>query len=208
MFCNKKRKNVLYFGLDPSHFFSKDEVFHFPLIETIPLSYERVKPFLLTSYSHVLFTSRTAITYYFHYNGSKEKNFICIGLGTVAQLMKFGLSPAYIPETACSESVVTLLEKIAYAHVLYPHSARSRPLLPEYLTQHRGIPFVLYDTYSKNVRLPNLEMFHELIFTSPSTVEAFGKICDDLPDRKKCRAIGPITENALNKLFHSTNLIQ
>lgn len=202
MACSKK---ILYFGLDPSRYRTADEIIHCPLIETRPLPYEAVKPFFAIPHAHVLFTSRTAVAYYFKYAEAKDKSYLCIGEGTAARLADYGMAAACIAEEACGEGVVALLEKSAWGHILYPHSAKSRPLLPDYL-QGKGTPFALYDTFPRKIQLPELDQYDKYVFTSPSTVEAFSRLCRKLPAREKCEAIGPVTQNALNKLFMSTIL--
>ncbi|MCC5832019.1 MAG: uroporphyrinogen-III synthase [Chlamydiales bacterium] len=199
------RKKILYFGLDPSRYESNEEIIHFPLIETRPLPYERVKFYFTSPHSHLLFTSRTAVSYYFGYGGRGDKICLCVGKATAQRLAEFGVEAAHVAKEACGEGVIALLERLACEHILYPHSARARPLLPDYL-KAKGTPFALYDTFSKDVKLPNLEGFDRLVFTSPSTVEAFATLSAKLPERAQCEAIGPVTQNALNKLFDSTIL--
>lgn len=193
-------KKILYFGLDPSRYVTKDVIVHLPLIQTSPLPIEAVKPFFQIPHSHVLFTSRTAITYYAHYGALKEGEFICVGEATAALLKEYGYQASWVAEESCAEGVIKLLEKIESEHILYPHSAGARPLLPQYLVG-RGTSFPLYTTYPTEVVLPNLAEFDLFVFTSPSTVKAFAALSQALPPREKCQAIGPITQNALNKLF-------
>lgn len=198
-------KKILYFGLDPTRYPSMEEVIHFPLIETRPYSFERVKPYFEIPHSHLLFTSRIAVSYYFEYAQGGNKECICVGEATAQRLADFGVRASHIAKEACGEGVVALMESLSFDHILYPHSARCRPLLPEYL-KGRGTEFALYDTFAKDVELPDLNRFDRFVFTSPSTVEAFASLCTFFPAREKCEAIGPVTRNALNKLFESTIL--
>jgi len=200
-----KCKRILYFGLDPSRYVYEGELIHLPLIEIQPFPFEQVKAFFNVSHSHVLFTSRTAVTWFFHYTSKKDKCYIAIGKATAKRLNDFGITPTWIAAEPQGEGVIDLLEKIDYTHILYPHSAQARPLLPTYL-QKRGTPFPLYETVPTEVTLPDLTTFDRFVFTSPSTVKAFQKKCADLPPKEKCEAIGPITQNALNNLFNSTIL--
>ncbi len=196
---------TLYFGLDPSRYQSSDEVTHFPLISTRPFSYENVKAFFGVAHSHVLFTSRTAVTYYFDYTDVRDKVYLCVGEATAARLADFGVKATHTAEEACGEGVITLLKQLDCDHILYPHSAQARRLLPDYL-KGKGTAFALYDTFANTKTLPDLSQFDRFVFTSPSTVEVFRSLCAALPHRDKCEAIGPVTLNALNILFESANL--
>lgn len=81
-----------------------------------------------------------------------------------------------------------------------PHSKRARPNLTEFMKK-KGIPYfalAIYDTHFQCLQpIPPLEDFDEIVFTSPSTVEGFIRIFGMLPKDKKLRAIGPLTQQAL-----------
>jgi len=47
--------------------------------------------------------------------------------------------------------------------------------------------------------VPSLEEMEEIVFTSPSTVEAFLQIYGQIPKNIKITAIGPVTQNVLSK---------
>lgn len=196
------KKKTIYFGLDPTRYKSGGEIVHFPLIETQPFPFRLVKNFLSRPHGRVLFTSRTAVSYYFQYADVRDKTYLCVGKATAERLGDFGLEAAHIADEPCAEGVIELLEQLDYEDILYPHSAKARPLLPEYLKGKGGTAFALYDTYPLSTVLPDLSEFDQLVFTSPSTVEAFCALCKALPPREKCHAIGPVTQNALNKLYH------
>lgn len=195
-------KRILYFGLDPSRY--PEKVFHYPLIRTNPLPYDQVEPFFTLTHTHVLFTSRQAVTYFFNYTPMRDKIYLCIGEATAQRVEDFGVRASYIAEEAHGEGVIEMLKAIDYECILYPHSAKARPLLPNYLKE-RGISFILYETHSHAKTLPDLTLFDRIVFTSPSTVEVFAYLSKSLPPREKCQAIGPITQNALEKLFINTH---
>lgn len=188
--------SVLYLGLDPSRY--EQEVVHLPLIRTEPRPFDEVEPFFSVPHSHILFTSRTAVEHYCNYTNSCQPA-ICVGEATAEKVREKGHTVAAIAKLECGEGVVELLGTFAYDHILYPHSARARPLLREAI---RGTPFALYDTFFNTVPIPDLTPFSRIVFTSPSTVEAFARLCNSWPPREKCEAIGPITQNALNRRYH------
>lgn len=197
-----KGKRILYFGLDPTRYQRDpmDEVVHLPLIRTEPRPFEEVKNALSLSSTHVLFTSRMAVTYYFDYHGPRDKPFLCIGEGTAARLVEYGIEAEAVAELPQAEGVLALLKERGLKTVLYPHSAQARPLLPDYLGEHA---FPLYDVLPNTVTLPDLELFDRLVFTSPSTVEVFHALSTTFFPQEKCEAIGPITQNGLNKYLRS-----
>ncbi|MCH9627217.1 MAG: hypothetical protein S4CHLAM2_08520 [Chlamydiales bacterium] len=198
-------KPILYFGLDPSRYDSTQLITHLPLIRTQPFPYEQIASALAFPHTHVLFTSRQAVEYFFGYTEKRDKIYISVGKATAARLLDYGVQATWVAKEECGEGVMTLLEEIDCGPILYPRSAGARPLLPAYVAK-KGHAFPLYETVCNEVELPNLESFDRLVFTSPSTVAAFQKLCKSLPPRDQCEAIGPITQNALNKLFTSTML--
>ena len=110
-------------------------------------------------------------------------------------------------ETA--EGIVAELEKrdLSSANICLPRSALSRTVIPDYLHM-RGVSFtapILYDTAQRRPDpLPLLDEFDEIIFTSPSGVQAFVDIFGALPKDKQLTAMGPITEKALEKFLKFT----
>ncbi len=200
---------ILYLGLDPSRYQTEGEITHLPLIHIVP------KPFLevahlfekLKNYTHVLFTSRSAIPPYVEYafksgyllSHLQEKRYLVIGEATSQALLEYQLTPHAIATLPTAEGILPLLDSQQVASLFFPHSSLSRPLLKTELIS-REIPhlsFPLYDTQFHKPPLPPLELFEEIVFTSPSTVKAFYQCTQNLPPLSKCRAIGPITKKSL-----------
>lgn len=196
-----KKKNILYFGLDPTRYPKKGKLVHLPLIRTEPFAWEKVMPYFSAFHTHVLFTSRMAVSYYFMCNRTIDKSFICVGPATAERLADYDVKADFVADNPCGEGVIDLLKQIKKGPILYPHSAQARALLPAYIKKIGGIAFPFYQTVPNQVVLPDLALFDILVFTSPTTVEAFSRITSVLPPKEKCEAIGPITQNALNKLF-------
>lgn len=202
----KNCKQILYLGLDPSRYLHEGQLVHCPLIKVVARPFEGAikKAFeQLECYSHILFTSRTAVSIFFEFVASekvKEKSFIVVGRATAEKLQEFHLHATYIAKEECGEGVVVLLETLSLdqAHLLFPHSSLARSLILEYLKkkkiQHTALP--LYDTLPIRTALPDLEQFDEIVFTSPSTVRAFLDL-QPLPPREKCVAFGPVTKKYL-----------
>ena len=193
---------ILYFGLDPSRFQICGHVTHLPLITICPLPLELVIHYLSIPHTHVLFTSRVSVEYCLGNSLFLDSEFICIGKATENRLNDFGKNACLVANEPSSEGVVELLKQLENIYILYPHSSISRDVITKYLRENRkGFSFPIYDTKPNLVQLPNLEEFDFLVFTSPSTVNAFEKICKNLPSKNKCISIGEVTQKALNKLF-------
>jgi len=198
---------ILYLGLDPSRYPYRGKLLHYPVIRTEKIvSAELHQAHLLwPQFTHVIFTSQTAVQYW-TFRGPQ----ITIAIGkTTAQTLNHPL----IAPTATQEGVIALLETLDLkdAYIFIPRSKQSRSQLTQYLIEKRIRFFALdlYDTFpQKPLPIPNLDEIDEIVFTSPSTVQAFLQIYECLPKNKKLTAIGPVTQKALeeNALISHTHL--
>jgi uroporphyrinogen-III synthase len=135
-----------------------------------------------------------------------EKAIIAIGEVTAAHLAAGGLAPTLVSREETQVGVVALLRdlNLVVAYVFLPRSSLSRPVLVRYFKERqlRCRACDLYDTVPQCLEpKPNLDQIDEIIFTSPSTVQAFLAIFGALPQKTKCVAIGPITENFLMQVY-------
>jgi len=192
--------SVLYLGLDPKGW---PHAIHYPVIRTERIVSE--VPQSWPQFTHVIFTSRSAVRHWWEVHPSFDKIAIAIGEGTAEELRARGVEPLVAPE-AVQEGVIALLEQIDLenAFIFFPCSKRARPNLTRYLAG-RGLRFLrldLYDTlFQRPDPVPSLEGIDEIVFTSPSTVEGFLRIFADFPRGKNLTAIGPITQKALDRVF-------
>lgn len=210
--CEDKKK-ILYLGHDPCRFFCEGELTHFPIIKTVPYPLEdsniqsAIKQF--SSFTHLIITSRQTVfclqRALKYYNISKnlwdKKRIFYIGHATYEVGKGENVSIAN-PSTA--EGVVQLLESSKLASncfLFYPHSSLARPLIREYL-EKKSLSFLslpLYTTVAnQDLQPPLLEFFDEIVFTSPSTVDAFILIYGQFP-LVKLTSIGSITAEYLNQ---------
>ncbi|MBA3957706.1 MAG: uroporphyrinogen-III synthase [Parachlamydiaceae bacterium] len=209
---------TLYLGLElPPHLKDNPKVIHCPIIQIIPRSitdpaiqktYEE-----LPSYTHLLFTSKTAVRLFFAHlqtpsiliSTLQNKCFVAVGHATAQCLQEHKLSHIVVAQDETAEGVIAVLKQmdLTRAHLFWPHSALSRPILNEFLN-NLGRPHhtpVFYDTITKHPdTLPDLQNIQEIVFTSSSTVSAFCEIFGTLPTDKKLIAIGPVTERHLHQL--------
>lgn len=191
-------------------------VIHYPVIRIVPRSAE--EPTIqatyrdLNSYTHWIFTSKNAVDVVARH--LKELNIpfcaqpgqkvIAIGRATGCALESKGISVHAIPEIETQEGVVALLdlEELEDAYLFLPRSSRSRPVLLRYF-MGRNLRFQAVDIYDTITQRPeievDMELVKEIIFTSPSTIEAFVELFGMLPQGKQWTAIGPVTQHILDK---------
>ena len=204
-------EKALYFGTNPSRYATKRTLFHCPLIAIHPRPPEdlEIKKGLrqFDSYTHLLFTSQNSVkllhSYLPHYGWQisdwRKKKTLAIGNTTAEALKACSIHADFLPDQASSEGILELFDQIDLrnAFLFWPHSALSRPLIERHLTQ-KNIRFcasIFYATLPiQHGCLPALEHFQELIFSSPSTIDAFLQLYGPLPKEKILTSIGPITE--------------
>lgn len=208
---------TLYLGLEISKRWQQEnqeaEIIHFPIIKTVVRSLDEpeiVRAFLqFEKYTHFILTSKVAVRLFFkallHFGiPSKKllhKEIIVVGKATAEAVTIHGAEVSYCATEESSEGIVELLKtlNLPRTHFLWPCSSLSRPIIPNFLKQS-GICFcqaALYTTLpNPSTELPDA---NELVFTSPSTVDAFLEAFKMIPWHKKITAIGPITEARLQK---------
>lgn len=203
---------ILYLGIDPKHFLEPCHLIHYPVIapQVRPIEDPQVQKAFATleSITHILFTSQQAVHFFFSHLTTMRKRigkqiFVAIGKATASALEERGYRAEWISLVETQEGMVELLEtkSLEGAYFLLPRSSRSRSILIDFFEKKRVcyMAFDLYDTLIKQSGpLPDLTEVDEIVFTSPSTVEGFLKIFGIFPQNKKLRAIGPITQAALD----------
>lgn len=197
----------LYLGLRPPQ---GEEVYHLPMIEIEPFGVPLEARDRLLSCTHLILTSRTTAEILKRDNDLTKLNWEVIAVGEKTAKAWGKNAHACYPETA--EGVVaylkTSLPKSAY--VFYPHSKLSRPVISNFLKASR-IKHIDHPLYtSKPIiynQLPDLSQYSEVVFTSPSTVDAFLKNFKYFPKSIPLKGIGPITENYLTVRLKGDSLL-
>lgn len=211
-------KRILHLGLEAASCqnVSGAVVAHIPFIKIAPRPIEDTgiqKAFaLFPIVSHLIFTSKTAVDLFFKYIARQDISIevICrkrvgaIGTKTAERIRKYGVNLSFVAEKETLEGMIETLEKenLQNAFLLWPRSSLSRTVLTDWLQQrhveHFAPPF--YDTLPHIPSpLPDLSQFDEILFTSPSTVDAFLSAYHRFPSDKVYHAIGPITEAHLHQ---------
>jgi uroporphyrinogen-III synthase len=217
-------KKILYLGLDSQRYVHSGELHHYPVIQIIPHTLENTQVSeaiqAFPSYTHCIFTSRSSVGIcidLLEQSGIEiaawqGKTIFAVGQSTADALRSAGVSVAGVAVKECAEGVVELLQQhpMEDAYLFYPHSAISRPVIENYLrnTGLRYCSLPLYDTKMQRPEpVPALDLFDELVFTSPSTVDAFLQIFGRIPQNKQITAIGPITRQRLESVQCTSSLL-
>lgn len=219
--CLDTRKNLksLYLGIDPpSSFFQDRRLVHNPIIQIFPRPFENeeiISAFKeLSLYTHLIFTSKNSVRLFFKALTFfqlplvyvRKKTLIAVGKATQATIEEQGFKVAATAKEESAEGVIKLLEQLTHSshYFFWPHSSRARPLIADFFKEH-SLKFkecALYDTlFSEQFHLPALSLFDEIIFTSPSTVDAFLNFVPKLPADKLLTPIGKVTESYLAKFI-------
>lgn len=209
------QRKILYLGLDPSRFPIEGEITHFPIIRIKPRDPEDSEVVSAFSkipfYSHLIFTSRTAVFLTCVYaerlgHSIKHCPSIVVGKATAASCYDNDLSVWKIAKQESAEGVINLLRSLQLEkpYIFFPHSSKSRPLIVNYLCEN-NIEYMSIDLYTPEINPLevsfNVADFHCIVFTSPSTVHAFKTRFHEFPTNAAYHAIGHVTEMAIKEMF-------
>lgn len=217
MLSKTEATHALYLGLNPPHSWDKGPLIHFPVIRIIPRSV--YSPEIQTAYqelsafSHLIFTSQTAVNLFFSYADIlkidrqliEQIPCIAVGSATAKAITKNRGNIALTAQQETAEGVVDVLKeiKIERRAFFWPHSAGSRPIIRDFFKTN-NIKYqecIFYETHPIDPlsgSLPDLTKVKELIFTSPSTVDAFLHLYGSFPNNIQLTTIGPVTQAYLN----------
>ncbi|WP_316358979.1 uroporphyrinogen-III synthase [Candidatus Neptunichlamydia sp. REUL1] len=203
---SRKKKRVLYLGTE-----GKKGMEHLPLIEIIPRDFQgfEIQTAMadFSEYTHVILTSKNGARIFcdcmeYYKVKLQGKKVFAVGKVTAKALEERGVKVDEVAVEETQEGVIHLLamEDLDDAYVLLPQSSRARSALSSSLmlrrVRHQKVS--IYDTKKKIPGVkPDLKSFDEIIFTSPSTVEAFSETFTAVPKGIKLTAIGAITRNIL-----------
>lgn len=220
------RRQILYLGLNPDSYKKErekeGEITHCPLIQIIPEDpgdpslRQALSQFSL--YTHVLITSQTTIKILvdylplFGYSLQEwgKKTTVVVGKSSARQLVECGLKQFVVAKEETAEGMVAQLEELDRSpdhFFFWPHSKLSRPVIRDFLLRHQlsYAECLLYDTKPLiPTPLPCLEKFDEIVFTSPSTVDAFVTIFGSFLPHHTLTPLGPVTAHYLELKTHLT----
>jgi uroporphyrinogen-III synthase len=198
---------IVYLGLDPSRYIREGNLLHHPLIATKKL----ITPGLSQAkehwpfYSHVIFTSQTAVRFWFEEVSPGTHQVLAVGSATASALRKLGIEPLVAREET-QEGIMALLEDLEIADILWPKSSLARSDLETYL-QQRKCSYFAFDLYTTEFLTPpkitDWSAVTEIVFTSPSTVRAFLQLYGEFPKQVRLTAIGPVTLGFLRSFVYN-----
>lgn len=199
------------------------KILHCPLIATAPRPYADGDLAAVASgidaYTHCLFTSKSAVRYFaellsYHDREASvlaDKHLLAVGDGTAAALRTYVGAEAAVATApqATAEGMCALIASLDLrdARLLWPHAAPARRTIADFL-EARGCSWtecILYDTATRTpAKLLPLRQgddggVDEVVFTSPSTVDAFVQLYGTLPVATVAlRCCGPVTTARLH----------
>lgn len=204
---------ILYLGIDLPNIYREKKAIHYPIIKISPRSPHL--PEISQAYAefdlftHVIFTSKNSVRLFFEYaplfkislEQIREKVVVAVGQATAEKIQNHGVPVAVIAKEETSEGVVSELISLSldeHSYLFWPHSGLSRPVISDFFIQN-GLKYcscVFYDSFPSKIEpLPELSEIQEIVFTSPSTIDAFLNIFGKIPKDKSIHCIGPITRN-------------
>ena len=161
----------------------------------------------LAEYQHVLFTSQTAVSFFWDAlrvasldaRALSGLTVTAIGPATAEALVSHGIAPDVIPDRFVAEGVVEALrDRVSGARMLYPAAEGGRDVLPEGLRAAGATVDVVHVYRSEPVAGTVAADRVDLVtFTSASTVTGYvDAVGADLSRRSPAATIGPITSEA------------
>lgn len=203
---------ILYLGIDlPEHYQDKRTI-HYPIIKILPKPFSDIciqyalKEF--SKYTHLLFTSKNAVRLFFQYaqkhgiplDEIRKKTTLSVGQATAHMIRTLEGTVEVIAKNEHAEGLIEELKQIKFdeeSYLFWPHSSLSRPILTDFFKERhlKYLDCIFYETVPNDLQpVPNINEIQEIVFTSPSTIEAFLKIFGEIPKNKTIHCIGPITE--------------
>ena len=179
------------------------------VFSTIRIRPVRVKPIVLRGYTHVAFTSRTAVEYFFPNLAGDDRSLagtkVCaVGDQTARALVERGIKPDLVAAEFTSRSLARELAQqgVKGAHVFHPGADKMNPDFEKVLSKvgARVTNLVLYRI--DKVAPENADAVDDadwVTFASAQTVRNFMEAVGSRRIRAKVACIGPITAAAARK---------
>jgi len=205
----KKNKRVLFTGLSAERFFTKGTYFHLPLIKIEPVQdYKEFDNYLrsINSFDWIVFASRYGVEYFFKrlknigydMRSLSKIKIAAIGNSTASRLLDFGILADLVPKNESSQGLIGEFRKIDLRgkKIFLPRSDISDKGLSEAFKKLGAKVFTSFayrNIIPKDLPDLDLNFFHEIMFTSPSTVRNFSKRYKKLPKKLEINCIGDVT---------------
>jgi len=185
-------RNILYTGIDPAAYRGDGHVVHYPLVETRPLPFTHMDADV---YDAMVFTSPRAVDYFFaHTTEFPRVPAYAIGPATAQKIRTYRLNVAGIAAYPDSTHLAEMLRRRPHTAILYPCSGLAENALHR-LPNIR--PLVVYTTFPRRQPPVALDEFSAIVFTSPSTVDAFAALYTRFPSPMEYIVFGICTKQRL-----------
>jgi hydroxymethylbilane synthase len=212
---DSRKKTILYLGLNSPNL-PQANLIHYPLIQIEPRPFNtsaiQTAFSLLPQFTHLIFTSQNAVVLFFKYLEKRgicretiqHQTFIAVGRATAKKIKQYHPIAVITAKEETAEGIIKELETVnlTNAYIFWPHSSLSRPTLSRYFQKQniRFLDCIFYDTKTQlnNVSI-DIKTVDEIVFSSPSCVDAFIEIFGELPFSKTLTSLGPITAAYLSQ---------
>lgn len=187
----RPRDAILFTGLDPYTCLVPGRLVPYPLIEIQPV------PFAvdIEGYDGIVFTSRQAVHQVCRrYRIMRRQKLISIGRQTSKELQRYGYRVAAEAAVPDSDAVAVVLRELKLKKVLYPCSSLSDNRIHTLPPVHK---LIVYKTIPRAQDRIDLRPFSGIVFSSPSTVDAFVALYKTMPRHLVLYVYGRWTENNL-----------
>ncbi|HUR38754.1 MAG TPA: uroporphyrinogen-III synthase, partial [Planctomycetota bacterium] len=173
------------------------------VFSTIRIKPVRVKPIRLKGYTHIAFTSRTAVEYFFPNLAEDSRSLagtkVCaVGDQTARALIERGIKPDFVAAEFTARSLARELAQkgVKGAHVFHPGADKMNPDFQKVMEKSgaKVTDLILYRI--DKVAPENVEAVDGadwITFASSQTVRNFMEAVGSRPIKAKIACIGPIT---------------
>ncbi|MDR2774618.1 MAG: uroporphyrinogen-III C-methyltransferase [Tannerella sp.] len=216
-----RRRNVLVTGTTCEEYNDgQRNITHIPLIKiqkTQDNILHRILREKINSYQWIIFTSRYGVRFFFEIldeisfdiRALGAVKIASVGKTTTAELKKYHICPEMESATESAEGLTACFKEagITDNHILLPRSDKGLKYLSDELQalgNHVTDVPVYENTFNTEASKVDLSDFREVIFASPSGVDAFIRLYGDLPEGIPLIAKGKTTENRLKIYINET----
>ncbi len=205
----RTQRKILWTGYTPPESTEEGIIFHIPMVNLKPTKeISKFKKFVkyLPEFSFLIFTSRWAVHFFFEKLlkiglDSRILNSVkiaCFTKSAVDKLKEKGILPDFYPPSGSLQELLTILQKMGIENmkVGIVSSVSGDRGLANGIKKLKGIPYkysAYRTTIPKNLPPIDLEIFDEIVFSSPSAVRNFLRRYGRPPEKVKIIATNPKT---------------
>jgi uroporphyrinogen III methyltransferase/synthase len=205
----------LFTGINATDFKEDGVCVHSPMITIEPLELTAVQKQMIRNvdcFDRIIFTSRHAVDIFFKhlYDSGLDARKLAgvaitaIGVSTSEALKEKGILALPLTNDESSDGVVGWFRQrnITGENILIPRSSYGLGLMADGLQSvgNQVSVLILYNTLMPECAIRhNLDEFHGVVFTSPSTVDHFIKFYGNIPTHLKVKARGLQTQKRLSE---------